>query len=331
MIITKTPYRISFFGGGSDFPLYYKEFGGCVIGSTINKFCYISLRDLPPFFKNKHRIVWSKIQLPNTISEIKHPCIKGVLNYFKIKNGIEIHHQGDLPAFSGIGSSSSFSVGLINALMTSKGRKLNKKELAKLSIYIEQIILKEHVGSQDQIWASYGGMNFINFNKKNINVKKLSISEKNKKKLSNNLILFFTGKTRFSGKIEKNKIFRIDKNQATLDEMKKYVFFCKKILENGSSFDEFGELLDNYWNLKKKLSNEVTNSSIDEIYKEAKISGAKGGKIIGAGGGGFILLYAKPEIQKRLIKKFNKLIPVMFDFSNEGSKVIFKQKEIKKL
>ncbi len=328
MIITKTPYRISFFGGGSDFPLYYKKFGGCVIGSTINKYCYISLRELPPFFKNKHRIVWSKIQLPNTISEIKHPCIKGVLNYFKIKNGVEIHHLGDLPAFSGIGSSSSFSVGLIKALMTSMDRKLNKKELARLSVYIEQKILKEHVGSQDQMWASYGGMNFINFNKKNINVKNLSISEKNKKKLSNNLILFFTGKARFSGKIEKNKLFRIEKNLATLEEMKKYVFACKKILEKGSSLDEFGELLDNYWNLKKKLSNEVSSNLIDEIYKEAKISGAKGGKIIGAGGGGFILFYAKPDVQKKLKKKFNKLTPVRFDFSNEGSKVIFRQKEI---
>lgn len=331
MIITKTPYRISFFGGGSDFPLYYRKFGGCVVGSTINKYCYISLRELPPFFKNKHRIVWSKIQLPNTISEIKHPCIKGVLNYFKIKTGIEIHHLGDLPAFSGIGSSSSFSVGLIKALTTSMDRKLNKKELGKLSVYIEQKILNEHVGSQDQMWASYGGMNFINFNKKNINVKKLSISEKNKKKLSNNLILFFTGKARFSGKIEKNKIFRIEKNLATLEEMKNYVFDCKKILEKGSSLDEFGELLDNYWNLKKKLSNEVSSSLIDEIYKEAKISGAKGGKIIGAGGGGFILFYAKPEVQKKLEKKFNKLTPVRFDFSNEGSKVIFRQKEIQKL
>ena len=328
MIITKTPYRISFFGGGSDFPSYYRKFGGCVIGSTINKFCYISLRELPPFFKNKHRIVWSKIQLPNTISEIKHPCIKGVLNYFKIKHGIEIHHQGDLPAFSGIGSSSSFSVGLINALMTLKDRKMNKKELGKLSLYIEQSILKEHVGSQDQMWASYGGMNFINFNKKNINIKKLSISKNNKKKLSNNLILFFTGKARFSGQIEKNKTSRIEKNLATLEEMKNYVFYCKKILEKGSSLDEFGELLDNYWNLKKKLSKDVSNNLIDEIYEEAKISGAMGGKIIGAGGGGFILFYAKPEIKQKLIKKFNKLTPVQFDFSNEGSKVIFRQKEI---
>ena len=328
MIITKTPYRISFFGGGSDFPSYYRKFGGCVIGSTINKFCYISLRELPPFFKNKHRIVWSKIQLPNTISEIEHPCIKGVLNYFKIKHGIEIHHQGDLPAFSGIGSSSSFSVGLINALMTLKDRKMNKKELGKLSLYIEQSILKEHVGSQDQMWASYGGMNFINFNKKNINIKKLSISKNNKKKLSNNLILFFTGKARFSGQIEKNKTSRIEKNLATLEEMKNYVFYCKKILEKGSSLDEFGELLDNYWNLKKKLSKDVSNNLIDEIYEEAKISGAMGGKIIGAGGGGFILFYAKPEIKQKLIKKFNKLTPVQFDFSNEGSKVVFRQKEI---
>jgi D-glycero-alpha-D-manno-heptose-7-phosphate kinase len=326
MIITKTPYRISFFGGGSDFPSYYQKFGGCVIGSTINKYCYISLRELPPFFKNKYRIVWSKIQLLNTIAEIKHPCVKGVLNYFKIKKGLEIYHLGDLPAFSGIGSSSSFSVGLINALLTLDNKKFNKKELGKLSLHIEQKILKECVGSQDQMWASHGGMNLINFSKKNIEINKLRIGEKNKKKLSNNLILFFTGRGRFSGKIEKDKLSRLGKNLTTLDEMKNYVLVCKNILEKGSSLDEFGELLNDYWNLKKKLSHNVSNCLIDGLYKEAMLSGAKGGKIVGAGGGGFILFYAKPEIQKKLIKKFNKLTPVKFDFSEEGSKVIFNQK-----
>lgn len=322
MIISKTPYRISFFGGGTDFPDYYNNHDGCVIGSTIDKYCYISLRKLPPFFKNKHRIVWSKIQLPNTINQIRHPSIKGILNYFKMKEGIEIHHIGDLPAFSGIGSSSSFSVGLINALLTLRDKKLDKKELGKLSLYIEHYILKEHVGSQDQIWASHGGMNIINFNKKEIRLNKIKIKEERKKKLSSNLILFFTGKSRFSGKIEQKKISKIDKNLKTLDEMKKYVFFCKKILEENSSLVEFGDLLNDYWNLKKKLLNNISNDQIDEIYKEAMISGARGGKIIGAGGGGFILFYAKPEIQKKLIHKFSKLIPVNFNFSEEGSKII---------
>ena len=322
MIISKTPYRISFFGGGTDFSDYYNNHDGCVIGSTIDKYCYISLRKLPPFFKNKHRIVWSKIQLPNTINQIRHPSIKGILNYFKMKEGIEIHHIGDLPAFSGIGSSSSFSVGLINALLTLRDKKLGKKKLGKLSLYIEHNILKEYVGSQDQIWASHGGMNIINFNKKEIRLNKIKITEERKKKLSSNLILFFTGKSRFSGKIEQKKISKIDKNLKTLDEMKKYVFFCKKILEENSSLFEFGDLLNEYWNLKKKLSNNISNTQIDEIYKEAMISGARGGKIIGAGGGGFILFYAKPEIQKKLIRKFSKLIPVNFNFSEEGSKII---------
>jgi D-glycero-alpha-D-manno-heptose-7-phosphate kinase len=322
MIISKTPYRISFFGGGTDFPDYYNNHDGCVIGSTIDKYCYISLRKLPPFFKNKHRIVWSKIQLPNTINQIRHPSIKGILNYFKIKEGIEIHHIGDLPAFSGIGSSSSFSVGLINALLTLRDKKLDKKKLGKLSLYIEHNILKEYVGSQDQIWASHGGMNFINFNKKEIRLNKIKITEERKKKLSSNLILFFTGKSRFSGKIEQKKISKIDKNLKTLDEMKKYVFFCKKILEENSPLVEFGDLLNDYWNLKKKLLNNISNTQIDELYKEAMISGARGGKIIGAGGGGFILFYAKPEIQKKLIYKFSKLIPVNFNFSEEGSKII---------
>jgi len=322
MIISKTPYRISFFGGGTDFPDYYNNHDGCVIGSTIDKYCYISLRKLPPFFKNKHRIVWSKIQLPNTINQIRHPSIKGILNYFKIKEGIEIHHIGDLPAFSGIGSSSSFSVGLINALLTLRDKKLDKKELGKLSLYIEHNILKEYVGSQDQIWASHGGMNFINFNKKEIRLNKIKITVERKKKLSSNLILFFTGKSRFSGKIEKKKISKIDKNLKTLDEMKKYVFFCKKILEENSPLNEFGDLLNDYWNLKKKLLNNISNNQIDELYKEAMISGARGGKIVGSGGGGFILFYAKPEIQKKLIYKFSKLTPVNFNFSEEGSKII---------
>ena len=322
MIISKTPYRISFFGGGTDFPDYYNNHDGCVIGSTIDKYCYISLRKLPPFFKNKHRIVWSKIQLPNTINQIRHPSIKGILNYFKIKEGIEIYHIGDLPAFSGIGSSSSFSVGLINALLTLRDKKLDKKELGKLSLYIEHNILKEYVGSQDQIWASHGGMNFINFNKKEIRLNKIKITEERKKKLSSNLILFFTGKSRFSGKIEQKKISKIDKNLKTLDEMKKYVFFCKKILEENSPLVEFGDLLNDYWNLKKKLLNNISNTQIDELYKEAMISGARGGKIVGAGGGGFILFYAKPEIQKKLIYKFSKLTPVNFNFSEEGSKII---------
>jgi len=322
MIISKTPYRISFFGGGTDFPDYYNNHDGCVIGSTIDKYCYISLRKLPPFFKNKHRIVWSKIQLPNTINQIRHPSIKGILNYFKIKEGIEIHHIGDLPAFSGIGSSSSFSVGLINALLILRDKKLDKKGLGKLSLYIEHNILKEYVGSQDQIWASHGGMNFINFNKKEIRLNKIKITEERKKKLSSNLILFFTGKSRFSGKIEQKKISKIDKNLKTLDEMKKYVFFCKKILEENSPLVEFGDLLNDYWNLKKKLLNNISNTQIDELYKEAMISGARGGKIVGAGGGGFILFYAKPEIQKKLIYKFSKLTPVNFNFSEEGSKII---------
>jgi D-glycero-alpha-D-manno-heptose-7-phosphate kinase len=322
MIISKTPYRISFFGGGTDFPDYYNNHDGCVIGSTIDKYCYISLRKLPPFFKNKHRIVWSKIQLPNTINQIRHPSIKGILNYFKIKEGIEIHHIGDLPAFSGIGSSSSFSVGLINALLILRDKKLDKKGLGKLSLYIEHNILKEYVGSQDQIWASHGGMNFINFNKKEIRLNKIKITVERKKKLSSNLILFFTGKSRFSGKIEQKKISKIDKNLKTLDEMKKYVFFCKKILEENSPLVEFGDLLNDYWNLKKKLLNDISNTQIDELYKEAMISGARGGKIVGAGGGGFILFYAKPEIQKKLIYKFSKLTPVNFNFSEEGSKII---------
>jgi D-glycero-alpha-D-manno-heptose-7-phosphate kinase len=323
MIISKTPYRISFFGGGTDFPDYYNKYGGSVIGSTINKYCYITVKEFTPFFKKKYRIVWSKIQLANELIKIKHPCVRGLLKYFGIKDGIEIQHTGDLPAFSGIGSSSAFSVGLINALLTLKNQKLSNKALGNLAVHLEQKILKEYVGSQDQMWAAKGGMNIINFNKNKIEVKKINISKINKNKLSDNLILFFTGKARFSGNIEKEKISRINKNLSTLERMKDYVLVCKNILQNNSSFDDFGELLNDYWNLKKKLSKKISNHQIDNIYDEGLISGAIGGKILGAGGGGFILFYANKEVQKKLIKKFYKLTPVNFNFSNKGSILIY--------
>ena len=234
MIITKTPYRISFFGGGTDFPDYYERYGGCVIGSTINKYCYISLMERPPFFQGKHKIVWSKMEVINKINHIEHPCVKGLFKYFKIKTGLEMHYVSDLPANSGIGSSSAFCVGLNNALLKHKNIKYDKNKLSKLSIFVEQKLLKESVGSQDQVWATYGGTNYITFNKNKIIVKKVNISTQRKFELSNNLILFFTGKSRFSGVIEEDKIRNIDKNIIYLDRIKNLVMEAKKNIREQS-------------------------------------------------------------------------------------------------
>ena len=324
MIISKTPFRISFFGGGTDFKDYYLKYGGNVIGTTINKYCYITLRKLPPFFKNRYRLVWRKIELVNKANQIIHPSIKSILKYYKIKDGLEIVHAADLPANSGIGSSSSFTAGLINCIHQMKKKNLNQKQIAIHALNLEQNIMRENVGSQDQVWASYGGFNEIIFNSKGFNVRKLKVAKSKVKKLSNNLIMFFTGKSRFSGKIEKDKISSIEKKINFYHEIKKYTNQSKKILTNiNSNIDELGYLLNEYWYIKKKLSNKITDNNIDNIYKEGIKTGALGGKLLGAGGGGFILFYANQNIQKKLIKKFYKLTPVKFEFSNKGSEIIF--------
>ncbi len=324
MIISKTPFRISFFGGGTDFKNYYQKYGGSVIGTTINKYCYITLRKLPPFFKNKYRLVWRKIELVSKPNQIIHPSIKSILNYYKIKDGLEIIHAADLPANSGIGSSSSFTAGLINCIHEMKKKKLGRKQIAIQALNLEQNIMKENVGSQDQVWASYGGFNEITFDSTGFKVKKINISDRKMKKLSNNLIMFFTGKSRFSGKIEKDKISSMEKKINFYHEIKKYTSLSKKIFTNqNKNLNDLGYLLNEYWYIKKKLSKKITDTNIDNIYNEAIDLGALGGKVLGAGGGGFILFYANSNVQKKLIKKFYKLTPVKFDFSNRGSEIIF--------
>ena len=324
MIISKTPFRISFFGGGTDFSEYYNKYGGMVIGTTINKYCYITLRKLPNFFENKYRFVWNRIELPNKINKIIHPSIKASIQFFKINEGLEIVHASDLPSKSGIGSSSSFSVGLINCLSRLKGENYNKNQLAEHAINLEQNVMKESVGSQDQIWAAHGGFNLIKFEKNKYFINKIKISDKKKKLLSKNLILFFTGKSRFSGNVEKDKIKNIEKRINLYHEIKEFTKNAKKVFENRNlNTDEIGYMLNDYWHMKKKLSNKVTDHKIDNIYQEAISCGALGGKVLGAGGGGFLMFYANESIQKKLKKKFNKLTAVKFDFLNQGSEVIF--------
>lgn len=325
MIISKTPFRISLLGGGTDFSSYYKKYSGCVVGGTIDKFCYVTVRKMPAVFKFKHRIVWSKNETVNQNNEIIHPTVRAIFNYLKIKNGLEIHYQGDLQKNSGLGTSSAFCVGLLNAIYALNKIKRTKKKLALEAIKIEQDIMKENCGSQDQVWASYGGFNFIKFNNKNIfEVNNLKVKKETINDLNSNLILIYTGLHRFSNNVEKDKLKNIEKNIKHLDKIKNLTLDLRKELLDNKKNNDIGGFLNEYWELKKKLSLKVTNSKINEIYEEALKSGASGGKLIGSGGGGYLLMYCKKKFLNNLKKRLHKLSIINFNFTNEGSKIIFR-------
>jgi D-glycero-alpha-D-manno-heptose-7-phosphate kinase len=327
MIITKTPYRISFFGGGTDLNQWFRENGGAVISTSIDKYCYISCRYLPKFFDHKFRFVYSQIEDVLEINEIKHPAIKGLLNHLDWKEGIELHHDGDLPARSGLGSSSSFTVGMLNALYALRGKHISKFDLAKQAIHIEQKILKENVGCQDQIAAAYGGFNKVEFYGENsFKVSPIIIPDDRLNKLQSNLLLFFTGISRFASEIEKSKIVNFNSKKVELKKMHEMVDFSIEILvKTNKDIDDFGRLLNEGWQYKKSLSNLVSNNEVDEIYEIALKTGALGGKLLGAGGGGFILFYAPQEKQSAIINKLKHLIHVPFKFENSGSTVALYQ------
>ena len=323
MIITKTPYRISFFGGGSDYPSWYKKNGGAVLSTTIDKFLYISCRFSPKYFKKKYRIVWRKIENVQRINQINHKVVRELLKYLKIKPGLEIHYYGDLPARSGMGSSSCFTVGLMQSLYGIKKINLNKLDLAKKSIYFEQNVMKEIVGSQDQVVASIGGFNKIIFNKnKSIRIKKIK-RNKNIESLENNLVLIYTRINRTAHKIASsyvNKLTTTKKNY--IKNILEHVHEGEKILMSGN-IDDFGKLLNSSWTLKKKLSVSISNRQIDDLYNQAIYNGALGGKLLGAGGGGFLLMYMKKKYRENFFKRYPKIINVPFKFSNVGTEVIF--------
>ena len=324
MIISKTPFRISLIGGGTDFPIYYKKFPGLVVGGTIDKYCYVSARFLPNVFKYKHRIVWSKNEVVKNNNQIIHPTVKAVFNHLKINKGLEIHYQGDLQKNSGLGTSSSFCVGLINSLKKLHNKSINKEILAKTAINIEQNIMNEKCGSQDQIWASYGGFNAIEFRRKSFKVKRLNIGKTKLSNLSKNLFLIYTGINKFSHIVEKDNIFKFDKNLGYLNKIYNLAKSFKHEIQNNNNLDFIGSILNEYWSVKKSLSNKVSNDKINEIYNEALKSGASGGKIIGSGGGGFLLVYCKQKYHLSLKKRLNKLPIIKFKFVKKGSEIIFK-------
>ena len=328
MIITRTPFRISFFGGGTDFPSWYKEYHGKTISTSIDKYCYISLRQLPPFFKYKYRLRYFKQELVSRINQIKHPSIRETIKYLKINNSVEISHSADLPAQSGLGASSSFTVGLVNAFSAYNNQIFTKKELGQKAIDIEQNKIKEYVGSQDQISASFGGFNIVDYKTHKIDVKPVTAKEKNIKDLEDSLFLFFTGYPRKASLIEKKKIQNINKNKKFYDEIFKLTVEAeKKIYNSRNIVSDFAELMQKYWFLKKKLAKNVSNKNIDKLYKIGLENGAYAGKLVGAGGGGFFLFFIdkkKRELFKDIFKNYT-IVP--FKFENSGSQIIYYKKD----
>ena len=325
MIISRTPFRVSFFGGGTDYPGWFKNNKGAVLATTIDKYCYITCRYLPPFFKHKSRIIYSQMEQVQTIDEIDHPAVREVLRFLKINQGVEIHHDGDLPARTGLGSSSSFTVGLLNSLYALKGVMPTKARLAKEAIDIEQKMCKENVGCQDQALAAYGGLNYIEFGgDEHLQVQRVTIPEKRIKNLEKHLMLYFTGLSRTASTIAAHQIKNIPKKEKELTAMYQLVQQAMRLLQN-DQLTEFGKLLDEGWKIKRKLSVKVSTPQIDQIYATAQSAGAIGGKILGAGGGGFVLLFAPPSAQKKIKEKLKKLLLVPFKFENLGTQIIFYQ------
>lgn len=324
MIISRTPYRISFFGGGTDYPAWYRRHGGAVLASTIDKYCYLTCRYLPPFFEHRLRIVYSKIESCHNIEQVEHPAVREILRYLKIDRGLEIHHDGDLPARSGMGSSSAFTVGLLHAMYALQGQMPGKQQLAKESIHIEQDRLEETVGSQDQVCAAYGGLNHITFLPNGeISVRPVTLSRHRISELNSHLMLFYTGIKRTASNIAQSYVQDLHTRKRQLRIMKDLVEESLSILSSGQDLIHFGELLHEAWQAKRSLSAQVSNSEVDDLYSQAQAAGAIGGKLTGAGGGGFLLLFVPPEKQSAVKAQLNQLIHVPFEFEFAGSQIIF--------
>lgn len=328
MIISRTPFRISFFGGGTDYPVWYRENEGAVLATTINKYCYISVRYLPPFFEYNNRIVWSKIEQVTEIDEIEHPAVRATLKFLKIQRGISLHHDADLPARSGLGSSSTFTVGVLNALHGLQGRLTSKQQLANEAIHIEQKVLQENVGCQDQIMAAQGGFCRINFKGEDeISIAPVTLPRDQSEHFQSHLMLFFTGLSRTASEIAKKQVETTKNKQKELQVMYQMVSEGINILKENRDISAFGNLLHESWKIKRGLTDKISNPYIDEIYEAVREAGALGGKILGAGGGGFMLVFARPEAQPRIRERLKKLLHVPFGFETMGSQTIFYESE----
>lgn len=322
MIITKTPFRMSFFGGGTDMESFFRENGGSVLSTTFDKYCYVNVRHLPRFFDYSTELSYSRTERVTVVEQIQHPAIRNAMKMLDMHE-IRLTYEADLPARSGLGTSSSFAVGMLNAFYALKGKYADKKRLADEAIYLERELCQEEGGWQDQIAASFGGFNRINFNAEGYEVLPVIISPERKKQLNQNLMMYFTGFTRFSSEIQKaNAAGREDKT-AQLKEMLSMVDEAEKILtDKEASLDEFGRMLDYTWKLKRQTGAAVSTNSIDALYAVGMKAGALGGKLLGAGGGGFLIFYVQPDKQEAVRKAMKDLMHIPFAFEDGGTRVI---------
>jgi len=324
MIISRTPFRISFFGGGTDYPAWYRQHGGAVLATTINKYCYLTCRYLPPFFEHRIRVVYSKIESCQKAEEIQHPSVRETLRFLKCDRGMEIHHDGDLPGRSGMGSSSAFTVGLLNALQALQGKAVGKRQLAQQSIHLEQDVLKETVGSQDQVCAAYGGLNRITFlQNDDFSVQPMTLLPERLRELNSHLMLFYTGIKRTASNVASSYVASMEERASLLNRMRECVDESCEMLQGNGDLLPFGELLHQAWLAKRALSDKVSNASVDTLFEDARAAGAIGGKLLGAGGGGFVLLFVPPARQAKVKKQLSRLIQVPFEFEFGGSQIIF--------
>jgi D-glycero-alpha-D-manno-heptose-7-phosphate kinase len=327
MIISRTPFRISFFGGGTDYPEWYREHGGAVLATTIDKYCYISVRELPPFFDHKFRVVYSIVENVREIREIQHPAVRGVLEWLKVAKGLEIHHDGDLPARSGLGSSSAFTVGLLNAVHALEGRYVSKDALAREAIHVEQCVLQERVGLQDQISAAFGGFNHITVAQDGTyNVSPMVLPRERLNALQDHLLLVFTGISRTAAEVAQSVVGNLKNKAGNMRTIQQMVDRAIEILSSpGTDLLEFGQLLKQAWTLKRSLSDQVTNSTVDNLLASAMRAGAIGGKLLGAGGGGFMLLFVRPDDRAKVGEALRNFISVPFKFEMSGGRIVLYQ------
>lgn len=325
MVISRTPFRMSFFGGGTDYREYYEKYGGSVISATFDKYCFVTVRDYPPFFHYKNQLTYSKIERFDTPDEVSHPLVRETMKYLN-ESALQINYDSDLPARTGIGSSSSFAVGLLNSIHTLRGGRPNAYSLAQEAILIEREKCAELGGIQDQIAAAYGGFNRIDFSADGFTVRPVNISSERLESLNRKLMLFFSGTSRISSDISREQSANLNKNIDTLWDMRGLTDEAEKILLSSCTLDRFGELLDITWQLKQKLASNISTDEVNGIYSVAKENGAIGGKLLGAGGGGFLLLYVPENAQEKVRAALSRYMYVPFAFEHDGSKIIYAQK-----
>lgn len=330
MIITKTPFRMSFFGGGTDLPEFYRENGGAVLSTTFDKYCYVNIRHLPRFFDYTTELVYANIERVTSLDDIQHPLIRNAMKLLDMHE-IRLTYEADLPARTGLGTSSSFAVGLLNAFYAMKGKYADKRMLADQAIHVERVMCAEAGGLQDQIAAAFGGFNRIDFTANDYDVRPIIMAPERKQQLDDNLMLFYTGISRFSSQVQTNTVRAIGKKEklAQLREMHTMVDIAEQLLtDKGSDLNDFGRLLHETWVLKRGISAGISTDNIDELYERARMAGALGGKLLGAGGGGFLLFYAEKDKQEAVLHALSELMYVPFQFENGGSRVIYYAPEV---